>query len=231
MISLPDDSSWATIAAELDERGFGLLPRLLDASSCEELARDYRADLFRSIINMARHGFGRGEYKYYRYPLPPLISELRTALYERLVPTANRWQDALGSPIQYPEHLSEFLERCHSAGQRRPTPLILGYGPGDYNCLHQDVYGENLFPLQVAILLSSESHFSGGEFILTEQRPRRQSRAQVVSLGQGDAVIFPVRDRPVRGSRGFYRVQHRHGVSELRSGQRHTLGIIFHDAL
>ena len=179
---------------------------------------------------MARHGFGKGEYKYYRYPLPQVIGRLRSLLYERLVPIANRWQEWVGSPIRYPASLESFLERCGSAGQRRPTPLILQYGPGDYNCLHQDVYGEKLFPLQVAILLSDTAQFTGGEFVLTEQRPRRQSRVQVVPLQRGDAVIFPVRDRPVQGSRGFYRAQHRHGVSEVGSGQRHTLGIIFHDA-
>lgn len=218
------------IRAGLDERGFHVLPRLLDPRSCEQLAAGYAADQFRSTIAMARHGFGRGEYKYYRYPLPPLIAELRPRLYERLVPIANDWQSALGSPVRYPDRHDRFLARCRAAGQSRPTPLILRYGPGDYNCLHQDVYGETVFPLQVAVLLSSPSAFSGGEFVLTEQRPRRQSRAQVVPLGHGDAVIFPVRDRPVRGARGFYRAQHRHGVSELRSGQRHTLGIIFHDA-
>jgi len=218
------------IRAGLDERGFHLLPRLLDPGSCEQLAAGYAADQFRSTIVMARHGFGRGEYKYYRYPLPPLIAELHLRLYERLVPIANDWQSALGSPVRYPDRHDRFLARCRAAGQSRPTPLILRYGPGDYNCLHQDVYGETVFPLQVAVLLSSPSDFSGGEFVLTEQRPRRQSRAQVVPLEQGDAVVFPVRDRPVRGARGFYRAQHRHGVSELRSGQRHTLGLIFHDA-
>jgi hypothetical protein len=218
------------IRAGLDERGFHLLPRLLDPGSCEQLAAGYAADQFRSTIVMARHGFGRGEYKYYRSPLPPLIAELRLRLYERLVPIAHDWQSALGSPVRYPDRHDRFLARCRAAGQSRPTPLILRYGPGDYNCLHQDVYGETVFPLQVAVLLSSPSDFSGGEFVLTEQRPRRQSRAQVVPLEQGDAVVFPVRDRPVRGARGFYRAQHRHGVSELRSGQRHTLGLIFHDA-
>jgi hypothetical protein len=228
MASLPDD--WAAIGAELDDRGFSIIPGLLEPEECETLAAGYDSDQFRSTVVMARHGFGRGEYKYYRYPLPPLIAKLRAALYERLVPIANGWQQALGSPIRYPARLSDFLDRCHSAGQTRPTPLILRYGPGDYNCLHQDVYGENLFPLQVATLLSDPAQFEGGEFVLSEQRPRRQSRAQVVPLRQGDALIFPVRDRPIRGTRGFYRAQHRHGVSELRCGQRHTLGIIFHDA-
>ena len=230
MKALPDFGAWDAVRAGLDDRGFHLVPRLLNRAACADLAAGYGTDQFRSTVVMARHGFGRGEYKYYRYPLPPLVAELRSRLYERLVPIANAWQEALGAPIRYPDRHEEFLARCRSAGQSRPTPLILRYGPGDYNCLHQDVYGENIFPLQVAVLLSIPSDFSGGEFILTEQRPRRQSRAQVVPLGQGDAVIFPVRDRPVRGARGFYRAQHRHGVSEIRSGQRHTLGIIFHDA-
>ena len=230
MISLPDDDGWAAIGHCLDDRGFSVIPDLLDPHACEELAHGYASDHFRSTIAMARHGFGKGEYKYYRYPLPQVIERLRSLLYERLVPIANRWQEWVGSPIRYPASLESFLERCRSAGQTRPTPLILQYGPGDYNCLHQDVYGENLFPLQVAILLSDTAQFTGGEFVLTEQRPRRQSRVQVVPLQRGDAVIFPVRDRPVQGSRGFYRAQHRHGVSEVGSGQRHTLGIIFHDA-
>ena len=225
MISLPEIP-----VADLDERGFAVLPRLLPPEQCERLALAYDDDLFRSTITMARHGFGQGEYKYFRYPLPGLVEELRSALYPRLAPVANGWQEALGSAVRYPAALSEFLEQCHQAKQTRPTPLMLRYGPGDYNCLHQDLYGETHFPLQVAILLSGSENFSGGEFVLTEQRPRRQSRASVVPLQQGDAVVFAVRDRPVRGSRGYYRVQHRHGVSELRSGQRHTLGIIFHDA-
>jgi hypothetical protein len=224
------EKAWGSFRADLDKDGYGLIPGLLARDECEKLAAGYASDQFRSTVVMARHGFGSGEYKYYSYPLPSAIAELRAALYERLVPIANDWQEALGSPIRYPRCLPEFLERCHEAGQKRPTPLILHYGPGDYNCLHQDVYGESLFPLQAAILLTHRAEFSGGEFILTEQRPRRQSRATVVPLRQGDAVIFPVRDRPVRGARGFYRVQHRHGVSEVRSGQRHTLGIIFHDA-
>jgi hypothetical protein len=214
----------------LDDQGYALIPGLLDRAACEALAAAYDSDQFRSTIAMARHGFGRGEYKYYRYPLPALIAELRPALYERLVPIANDWREALGSPARYPERHEDFLAQCYAAGQKRPTPLILRYGPGDYNCLHQDVYGATVFPLQVAVLLSSPASFSGGEFVLTEQRPRRQSRAQVVPLGQGDAVVFAVRERPVRGARGYYRVQHRHGVSEVRSGHRHTLGVIFHDA-
>ena len=230
MIALPNEEQWEAVEAELDERGYAVIPGLLDQASCEELAAGYDGDQFRSTVVMARHGFGSGEYRYYSYPLPEPIAELRTRLYGPLVGIANRWQEAMGSATRYPPRLLDFLERCHAAGQSRPTPLILKYGPGDYNCLHQDVYGENLFPIQVAILLSDTAQFSGGEFILTEQRPRRQSRAHVVSLEQGDAVIFPVRDRPIRGTRGYYRAQHRHGVSELRSGQRQTLGIIFHDA-
>jgi hypothetical protein len=230
MISIPDDAAWGPIRAELDERGYSVIPGLLDRASCEGVAAGYDRDQFRSTIVMARHGFGSGEYRYYRYPLPALIGELRERLYGPLVGIANDWQEALGSPVRYPARLSEFLDRCHSAGQTRPTPLILQYRPGDYNCLHQDVYGENLFPLQVATLLSSTSQFSGGEFVFTEQRPRRQSRAEVVPLEQGDAVVFAVRERPVRGARGFYRVQHRHGVSSLREGRRHCLGVIFHDA-
>jgi len=225
-----DQGTWHAVRAGLDERGFHILPSLLERDECETFSAAYDCDHFRSTIVMARHGYGRGEYKYYRYPLPPLVAELRPKLYERLVPIANEWQQSLGSAIRFPDRHEDFLERCRSAGQARPTPLILRYGSGDYNCLHQDVYGETLFPLQAAVLLSDIAKFSGGEFILTEQRPRRQSRAQVVPLTQGDAVIFPVRDRPVRGSRGFYRAQHKHGVSEIRSGQRHTLGIIFHDA-
>lgn len=227
---LPDTQRWTSVGAELDERGYGLIPGLLAPGECEELAGGYDSGQFRSTVVMARHGFGSGEYKYYCYPLPALVTELRSALYEPLVPIANRWQAALGSPTRYPTDLAAFLKQCHSRGQSRPTPLILRYRPGDYNCLHQDVYGPSLFPLQVAVLLSGPASFTGGEFVLTEQRPRRQSRAQVVPLGQGDAVVFPVRDRPIRGTRGFYRVQHRHGVSEIRSGQRHTLGLIFHDA-
>ncbi|HEX6660719.1 MAG TPA: 2OG-Fe(II) oxygenase [Sphingomicrobium sp.] len=230
MIRLPDQRAWSLVGSDLDERGFSIIPALVGREGCEELAAGYDRDQFRSKIVMARHGFGSGEYKYYRYPLPALIAELRRSLYERLVPVANQWREQLDSPVRYPARLSDFLDQCHSAGQTRPTPLILSYGPGDYNCLHQDVYGETLFPIQVAVLLTSTTQFSGGEFILAEQRPRRQSKAQVVPLEQGDAVAFAVRDRPVRGSRGFYRVQHRHGVSEVRTGQRRTLGIIFHDA-
>jgi hypothetical protein len=228
LITLPTDNGhWRT---SVDERGYAVVPRLLDPETCMALSSSYDEDLFRTTITMARHGFGSGEYKYFRYPLPNVVADLRSALYPWLVPIANGWQEALGSDIRYPATLPDFLDQCHEAGQNRPTPLMLKYGPGDYNCLHQDLYGATVFPLQVAILLSDPSSFDGGEFVLTEQRPRRQSRAQVVPLRQGDAVIFAVRDRPVRGSRGYYRVQHRHGVSELRSGNRYTLGIIFHDA-
>jgi len=179
---------------------------------------------------MARHGFGQGEYKYFRYPLPDTVEELRAALYPGLAGIANAWNESLGVSVRYPPAHSGYLKLCHDAGQTLPTPLLLAYGPGDYNCLHQDLYGELAFPLQVAVLLSAAGDFTGGEFVLVEQRPRRQSRVEVVPLGQGDAVIFPVNHRPVRGSRGTYRVTMRHGVSRLRSGQRHTLGIIFHDA-
>ena len=179
---------------------------------------------------MARHGFGRGEYKYFAYPLPEIVAELRTTIYPRLAPIADRWNEAMGIPVRYPEAHNEFLARCHAAGQTRPTPLLLQYGPGDYNALHQDVYGEQVFPFQVAFLLSEPGRdFTGGEFVLTEQRPRMQSRAEVVPLVEGEAVIFPVHHRPAQGTRGVYRVNMRHGVSRLRSGHRHTLGVIFHD--
>ena len=192
----------------------------------------YAADApFRSRVVMARHGFGRGEYKYFAYPLPPAIAALRSALYPPLAPIANRWNEQMGIEVRFPSDHTEFLARCHKAGQLKPTPLLLQYGPGDYNCLHQDLYGEHVFPLQVAILLSEPgADFTGGEFVLTEQRPRMQSRAEVVPLRQGDGVLFPVHHRPVQGTRGVYRVTMRHGVSRLRSGRRHTLGIIFHDA-
>ena len=223
---------WPSVARELDLSGHAMLPALLSAAECEGLAALYpREDLYRSRVVMARHGFGRGEYKYFAYPLPGPVAGLRAALYPRLVPLANRWNEAMGLAVRYPASHEEFLRRCHEAGQTRPTPLMLRYTEGDYNCLHQDLYGEHVFPLQVAVLLSAPGRdFSGGEFVLTEQRPRLQSRAEVLPLHQGDAVVFAVHQRPVQGSRGSYRVNHRHGVSRLRSGERHTLGVIFHDA-
>jgi uncharacterized protein len=223
---------WRRISQELDNQGSVVLERLASADECRALAAMYLKDeFFRSRVVMGRHGFGRGEYKYFDYPLPDVIAELRTGLYPRLAPVANRWNAAMGIEIRYPEKHTEFIRRCHDAGQVRPTPLLLQYGEGDYNCLHQDLYGEHVFPIQVAILLSEPSRdFTGGEFVLTEQRPRMQSRPEVVPLRQGDAVAFAVHHRPVKGTRGFYRVNLRHGVSRLRSGRRHTLGIIFHDA-
>jgi uncharacterized protein len=223
---------WARIAAELDAHGCATTPALLDAEQCAALVQSYAADaLFRSRIVMARHGFGRGEYKYFAYPLPELVAALRDALYPPLAEIANRWSETMGVDRRYPLAHREYLVRCHRAGQAKPTPLLLQYGAGDYNCLHQDLYGEHVFPLQVAFLLSRPGRdFSGGEFVLTEQRPRMQSRAEVVPLAQGEGVIFPVHHRPVAGTRGSYRVTMRHGVSRLRSGHRHTLGIIFHDA-
>lgn len=218
--------------AELDAQGWTILPKLLSADECAQTAALYdEPALFRSHVIMARHGFGRGEYRYFSYPLPPLIAGLRPALYAQLAPIANRWHERMGIERRIPADHSVFLDRCHEAGQARPTPLMLRYGAGDYNCLHQDLYGEHVFPLQVAILLSAPGDdFAGGEFVLTEQRPRMQSRAEVVPLTQGDAVVFAVNSRPQRGSRGDYRVTMRHGVSRLRAGHRHTLGIIFHDA-
>jgi len=223
---------WQKIADELDQFGTATLEQLFSKDQCSEISSFYSAsDAFRSTISMARHGFGRGEYKYFAYPLPKIISEPRKEFYGRLSPIANRWSERLGSRVEYPENHEEYLARCHAAGQTRPTPLILQYVAGDYNCLHQDLYGDLAFPLQVAVLLSQPGEdFTGGEFVLTEQRPRMQSRAEVVPLRQGDAVIFAVNDRPVRGTRGDYRVKMRHGVSRLRSGKHHTLGIIFHDA-
>jgi uncharacterized protein len=222
---------WQLIGKDLDEQGNGILSNVLSAKECRALASLYPDDgLFRSRIVMARHGFGRGEYKYFTYPLPDVVQQLRTALYRRLAPVANQWNLTMGIDVRYPEAHADFLQRCHDAGQRRPTPLLLQYGAGDYNCLHQDLYGEHVFPIQVAFLLSEpDMDFTGGEFVLTEQRPRMQSRPEVVPLCQGDGVVFAVHQRPVQGTRGSYRVNLRHGVSRLRSGQRHTLGIIFHD--
>jgi hypothetical protein len=217
---------------DLDAQGWALLPALLTPSQCSEVADLYdRGGRFRSKVIMARHGFGRGEYQYFAYPLPGLIETLRGVLYSRLAPVANRWNEAMKIDTRFPSDHQAFLARCHAAGQLRPTPLLLQYGPGDYNCLHQDLYGEHAFPLQVAVLLSQPGDaFDGGEFVVTEQRPRMQSRPSVVPLRQGDAVIFAVNQRTVQGSRGFYRTTHRHGVSRIRTGLRHTLGIIFHDA-
>jgi uncharacterized protein len=223
---------WERISRELDDHGNAMLERILSVNECQAVATLYPHDrLFRSRVVMAQHGFGRGEYKYFGYPLPELVAEVRTAIYSRLAQIANRWNTLMGLKVRYPETHSEFLKRCHDAGQLRPTPLLLQYGEGDYNCLHQDLYGEHVFPIQVTILLSEPgTDFTGGEFILTEQRPRMQSRPEVVPLRQGDAVAFAVHHRPVQGKRGSYRVNTRHGVSGLRSGHRNTLGIIFHDA-
>jgi hypothetical protein len=223
---------WADVASELDMQGCAMLEALLSPQECRALAALYTNDkLFRSRVVMGRHGFGRGEYQYFNYPLPDMVAALRTASYPLLAPIANRWNTKMGIDVRYPATHAAFLERCHTAGQQRPTPLLLQYGADDYNCLHQDLYGEHVFPLQIAILLSEpERDFSGGEFVLTEQRPRMQSRPQVVPLRQGDAVVFAVHQRPVQGTRGTYRVNLRHGVSRVRSGHRHTLGIIFHDA-
>jgi hypothetical protein len=223
---------WRGMAAELDARGCVTTGPLLTAEQCAALADSYDADaLFRSRVIMARHGFGRGEYKYFAYPLPEPVAALREALYPPLADIANRWNETLGIAQRYPHDHASYLARCREGGQVKPTPLLLQYGAGDYNCLHQDLYGEHVFPLQVTLLLSRPGQdFAGGEFVLTEQRPRMQSRAEVVPLLQGEGVIFPVHHRPVQGARGSYRVNMRHGVSHLRSGRRHTLGIIFHDA-
>jgi hypothetical protein len=223
---------WEQVAQDLDAQGCAILEHLISPDECQSLAELYPQDgLFRSHIIMGRHGFGRGEYKYFRYPLPDIIAELRMALYARLAPIGNRWNEAMSIDVRYPEKHADFITRCHEAGQLKPTPLLLQYGASDYNCLHQDLYGEHVFPIQVAILLSEPARdFTGGEFVLTEQRPRMQSRAEVVPLRQGDAVAFAVHQRPVQGTRGTYRVNLRHGISRVRSGQRHTIGIIFHDA-
>jgi uncharacterized protein len=223
---------WSRIHRDLDANGCAQVHGLLDANHCAEFCALYDRDsAFRSRVIMARHGFGRGEYRYFAHPLPPLVQELRTALYPPLAEVANRWYERLGLSARFPANHAQFLARCHDAGQVLPTPLLLRYGAEDYNCLHQDLYGEHVFPLQVAVLLSAPKvDFEGGEFVLTEQRPLMQSRAEVVPLGQGQGVIFPVFHRPVQGTRGTYRVSMRHGVSRLWSGRRHTLGIIFHDA-
>ena len=239
----PQNDDWAQRAASIDwytttealhQQGNAVLPQLLSAPECAALARlygDANENTFRSRVVMQRHGFGQGEYRYFSYPLPGVVAGLREALYPHLAPIANQWNAAMGLAVRYPAQHADFIARCHAAGQVRPTPLLLQYGAGDYNCLHQDLYGEHVFPLQVAVLLSEPGRdFTGGELVLTEQRPRMQSRAEVVPLLRGDAVVFAVHYRPVQGTRGPYRVQMRHGVSRLRSGRRHTLGIIFHDA-
>jgi uncharacterized protein len=225
-------TDWSAVAASLDERGHATIPDLLASEECRTLAALYDSDeRFRSRIVMQRHGFGRGEYKYFRYELPRLVEGLRRALYRRLVPIANRWREMLEEGEEFPPKLDGFLVRCHAAGQERPTPLLLHYEAGDFNSLHQDLYGPLVFPLQLTVLLSDPARdFAGGEFLLVEQRPRAQSRGEVVALRQGEGVIFPVHHRPVKGARGFYRATMRHGVSRVRSGQRRTLGIIFHDA-
>jgi hypothetical protein len=223
---------WQALAGELDSYGCAVLPKLLSPGECRQIAALYPDEShFRSHIHMARHGFGKGEYRYFKYPLPDLIDGLRGALYPHLAGVANAWNGHMGIEERYPGDHASFLKRCHDAGQTRPTPLLLQYVPGDFNCLHQDLYGDLAFPIQVAILLSEPgSDFTGGEFVLTEQRPRMQSRVEVVPLREGDAVAFAVHNRPVQGTKGNYRVNLRHGVSRVRSGMRHTLGIIFHDA-
>jgi uncharacterized protein len=232
-MNLPHESpDWPPIMDALNLRGHAVIERLLTPAQCRTVAALYaESTLFRSRVVMQRHGYGQGEYQYFNYPLQPLVAKLRATLYPALVVAANAWNEAMGIAVRFPPAHEAFLARCQAAGQTRPTPLLLQYGPGDYNCLHQDLYGEHVFPIQVAVLLSQpDVDFTGGEFVLTEQRPRMQSRAEVVPLTQGDAVAFAVHHRPVQGSRGFYRVNMRHGVSTVRSGQRHTLGIIFHDA-
>jgi uncharacterized protein len=223
---------WSAIASDLDAHGCATTGPLLTLEACAALVQSYPDDApFRSRIIMSRHGFGRGEYKYFAYPLPDIVAQLRSALYPPLAEVANRWNETMSADVTYPADHAAYLQRCHKAGQTKPTPLLLQYGSGDYNCLHQDIYGANIFPLQVAFLLSRPgADFTGGEFVLTEQRPRMQSRAEVVPLRQGEGVIFPVHHRPVQGTRGTYRVNMRHGVSRLRSGNRYTLGVIFHDA-
>jgi uncharacterized protein len=224
---------WEQTRSDLDQRGFALLSGVLAKQACEEIAAYYNDERrFRSRIEMSRYSFGQGEYKYFNYPLPSVVQQLRTMIYAELASLANQWADRIGSNrLRYPESLSEFIEGCHRAGQKRPTPLLLKYGPGDFNCLHQDLYGEIVFPFQVTFFLSQYGRdFTGGEFVFAEQRPRRQSRAEVLSPDQGDAVMFSVHHRPVRGANGYYRANLRHGVSTIHSGERYTLGIIFHDA-
>jgi hypothetical protein len=223
---------WPALAGELDNYGCAVLRKLLSPQECHTMAALYPDEShFRSHIHMARHGFGKGEYRYFKYPLPEILDAIRSALYPPLAGLANEWNVRMGIDERYPDQHAAFLKRCHDAGQTRPTPLLLQYVPGDFNCLHQDLYGDLAFPIQVAMLLSEPGQdFTGGEFVLTEQRPRMQSRVEVVPLRQGDAVAFAVHNRPVRGSKGNYRVNLRHGVSRVRTGMRHTVGIIFHDA-
>jgi uncharacterized protein len=225
-------ADWAAVSTHLDDHGWAMIESLLTAEECDRIADLYDDDgRFRSHVLMTQHGFGRGEYKYFSYPLPEIVADLRSAIYPNLAPIANRWNVSMGSDVRYPDAHADYIARCHRAGQTRTTPLLLQYSAGDYNALHQDLYGEQVFPLQMTVLLSDPARdFTGGEFVLTEQRPRMQSRAEVVPLRGGDAVVFAVRHRPVRGTRGTYRVTVRHGVSRLRSGHRHTLGVIFHDA-
>ena len=227
-----EDISWERVSQDLDADGNAIIKGILSSDQCDDIRALYEdRKLFRSEVIMERHGFGRGEYRYFKYPLPDLIASLRTSLYPHLVPIANRWNEAMSVDIRYPAKHADYIRRCHQAGQDKPTPLILKYGPDDYNCLHQDLYGEHVFPLQVAVLLSEpEKDFTGGEFVMSEQRPRMQSRPIVVPLRKGDGVVFAVHHRPVQGKKSVYRVNLRHGVSRLRSGNRHTLGIIFHDA-
>lgn len=223
---------WEEVSRDLDAEGSAVIKGVLAPDECDEVRRLYDNDsLFRSRVVMERHGFGRGEYRYFRYPLPELIRDLRTSIYPYLRPIANKWNEEMGVDIKFPPTHAEYIRRCHEAGQDKPTPLILKYGSDDYNCLHQDLYGEHVFPLQIAVLLSEpEKDFTGGEFVMTEQRPRMQSRPMVVPLRKGDGVVFGVHHRPVRGKKSVYRVNLRHGVSRIRSGNRYTLGIIFHDA-
>jgi hypothetical protein len=226
------DISWEQVYRDLDAEGNAIIKGLMSSDDCDRIRLLYdNEDLFRSNVVMERHGFGRGEYRYFSYPLPDLISTLRTSLYPRLAPIANRWNEAMNIDVRYPATHADYIQRCHKAGQKKPTPLLLKYGTDDYNCLHQDLYGEHVFPLQIAVLLSEPNKdFTGGEFVMTEQRPRMQSRPMVVPLRKGDGVVFAVNHRPVTGKKSVYRVNLRHGVSRLRSGSRYTLGIIFHDA-
>jgi uncharacterized protein len=228
-----DSVDWMQVQAELDVQGWAVLPKLLTHAEADFVADLYQQEEgFRSHVIMARHGFGRGEYKYFSYPLPPLIQAPRTAAYPHLAPIANQWHERMGKEIRFPDDHAAFLDRCHQAGQTRPTPLLLSYGAGDYNCLHRDLYGEHVFPMQIAILLDQPGEdFVGGEFVMTEQRPRMQTRAMVLPLKKGDAAIFAVNSRPMKGVRGDYQVKLNHGVSKLTSGKRHTVGVIFHDAV